>query len=45
VPQRRVVLVWRKSYLREAAIATLAQAIRDCHIEGIRVLDTHAQPV
>lgn len=43
VPTRRVVLVWRKSYLRDAAIAALAAAIRKCQLNGVTVLN--AQPV
>jgi LysR family hydrogen peroxide-inducible transcriptional activator len=39
VPARRVVLAWRKSYLRDAAIAALAAAIRKCELHGVTMLD------
>lgn len=40
VPTRRVVLAWRKSFPREAAIEALVQAIADCHLPGVEpVLD------
>jgi LysR family hydrogen peroxide-inducible transcriptional activator len=35
VPDRRVVLVYRKSFPRPAAIAALRQAIADCPLHGI----------
>ncbi|MBV2179731.1 MAG: LysR family transcriptional regulator [Castellaniella sp.] len=35
VPDRRVVLVWRKSFPRLAAIEALIQAVRACHIPGV----------
>ena len=38
VPTRRIVLVWRKSYLRDAAIAALAAAIRKCELNGVTML-------
>ncbi|MFA5489076.1 MAG: LysR substrate-binding domain-containing protein [Candidimonas sp.] len=38
VPDRRVVLVWRKSFPRPQAIETLAQAIRDCELPGVKYL-------
>ena len=39
VPARRVVLAWRKSYLRDAAIAALAAAVRKCALNGVTMLD------
>lgn len=38
VPDRRVVLIWRKSFPRVAAIAALAKAIRSCDLPGIEYL-------
>ena len=38
VPTRRIVLAWRKSYVREAAISTLAAAIRQCEMNGVTPL-------
>lgn len=39
VPTRRVVLAWRRSYLRDAAIAALAAAIRKCELNGVTMLN------
>jgi LysR family transcriptional regulator, hydrogen peroxide-inducible genes activator len=39
VPARRVVLAWRKSYLRAAAIAALAASIRKCELFGVTMLN------
>lgn len=39
VPDRRVVLVWRRSFPRPAAIAALIRAIHDCHLPGVSYLD------
>lgn len=39
VPDRRVVLVWRRSFPRLEAIRALVQAIRDCGLPGIRLLE------
>ncbi|MER1968205.1 LysR substrate-binding domain-containing protein [Castellaniella sp. GW247-6E4] len=38
VPDRRVVLVWRKSFPRLAAIEALVQAVRHCGIPGVAML-------
>lgn len=38
VPTRRIVLAWRKSYLREAAVQALAEAIRRCELHGATML-------
>src|SRR5699024_8915055 len=38
VPDRRVVLIWRKSFPRVAAIEALAKAIRSCNLPGIEYL-------
>jgi len=37
-PDRRVILAWRKSFPRMAAIQTLAQAIRECRLPGVSML-------
>src|SRR5690606_23051431 len=39
VPDRRVVLVWRKSFPRPAAIEALINAVRSCGLEGVNYLD------
>lgn len=39
VPDRRVVLVWRKSFPRLAAIEALIQAVRSCGMPGVTVLE------
>ena len=38
-PQRRVVIAWRKSFTRIAAIDAIRNAIRDCPLNGIEFLD------
>ena len=35
VPDRRVVLIWRKSFPRPAALHALATSIRDCQLPGV----------
>lgn len=40
VPDRRVVLVWRRSFPRPAAIAALIRAIHACELPGVHYLDT-----
>ena len=42
VPDRRVVLVYRKSFPRPTAIEALRQAILDCPLQGVRKLDLPA---
>ncbi|GAA5235812.1 LysR family transcriptional regulator [Verticiella sediminum] len=39
VPSRRVVLAWRKSFPRTAAIQALVAAIEDCELPGVTMLD------
>ncbi len=39
VPDRRVVLVWRKSFPRPAAMRALSQSIRECGLPGVRYID------
>ncbi|PHY06393.1 MAG: LysR family transcriptional regulator [Alcaligenaceae bacterium] len=43
VPDRRVVLAWRKSYPRRVAIETLAQAVFACGLEGVQMLEPTAK--
>ena len=43
VPDRRVVLAWRKSYPRMVAIETLAQAVFACGLEGVQMLEPTAK--
>lgn len=43
VPDRRVVLVYRKSFPRKAAIEALRQAIHDCPLHGAQKLDLPAE--
>lgn len=38
-PERRVVLAWRKSFPRMAAIRSLAQAIQATQLPGVRMLE------
>ena len=40
VPHRRVVLVWRKHFSRQRACEALAQAVRDCGLLGVDVLQS-----
>src|SRR5690606_37391273 len=44
VPDRRVVLVWRKSFPRLAAIEALVQAVRHCGIPGVTMLEERVAP-
>ncbi|MEO8936602.1 MAG: LysR substrate-binding domain-containing protein [Burkholderiaceae bacterium] len=39
VPGRRVVLAWRKSFPRRAAIEVIRAAVRDCNLDGTTKLD------
>ncbi len=39
VPGRRVVLVWRKSFPRRAAIDVVRSAVRTCELDGMTQLD------
>jgi len=41
-PSRRVVLVWRKSFTRRAAIDAVAQAVSDCKLPGIEMIALEA---
>ncbi|HBT31554.1 MAG TPA: LysR family transcriptional regulator, partial [Pusillimonas sp.] len=44
IPSRRVVLAWRKSFPRPAAIQALIQAIEQCDLPGVNPTQ-HKQPV
>ena len=39
VPNRRVVLAWRKSFPRLSAVAALADAVYACELEGVEMLN------
>ncbi|MFN3565820.1 MAG: LysR substrate-binding domain-containing protein [Burkholderiaceae bacterium] len=43
VPERRVVLAWRKSFTRPAAVDALRRAILKCHLPGVTKLDLPAE--
>lgn len=44
VPSRRVVLAWRRSFTRTAAIDALSQAIRACSLPGVTWVEESASP-
>ncbi|MCX8003879.1 MAG: LysR substrate-binding domain-containing protein [Burkholderiaceae bacterium] len=44
-PDRRVVLVWRKSFPRQPAIEALRRAIVACPLHGVRMLEAPPQPL
>jgi LysR family hydrogen peroxide-inducible transcriptional activator len=44
VPDRRVVLVWRKTFTRLPAIEALRHAILKCPLPGAQKVDLPAQP-
>ncbi|MBR7800940.1 LysR substrate-binding domain-containing protein [Undibacterium fentianense] len=41
-PDRRVVIAWRKSFTRHAAIEAIRQAILSCNLPGVTMLDEKA---
>ena len=43
VPDRRVVLAWRKSFPRTQAIEALIAAVRDCDLNGVTMLSEPAR--
>ena len=43
VPDRRVVLIWRKSFPRPAAMRALATSIRDCALPRVRYITQGSQ--
>ncbi len=44
VPDRRVVIAWRKSFTRQAAIEAIRQAVLTCGMHGVTMLDETASP-
>ncbi|HVK94709.1 MAG TPA: hydrogen peroxide-inducible genes activator, partial [Noviherbaspirillum sp.] len=38
VPSRRVVIAWRKSFTRRAAIEAVRQAVLSCDLHGVTML-------
>lgn len=42
VPDRRVVIAWRKTFTRPQAIVAVHQAVRECGLEGVALLDLPA---
>jgi LysR family transcriptional regulator, hydrogen peroxide-inducible genes activator len=42
-PNRRVVLAWRRSFTRTAAVETLRRAILECPLDGVDKLDAPVQ--
>lgn len=43
VPERRVVLAWRKSFTRPQAVQALRRAILKCHLHGVSKLELPAE--
>ena len=43
VPSRRVVLVWRKSFTRRAAIDAICAAVAACDLAGVEMFDGNLQ--
>jgi len=43
VPERRVVVAWRKSFMRTAAIDALCDTLRSCDLPGVTMLDEKAR--
>ncbi|VXB47193.1 hydrogen peroxide-inducible genes activator [Massilia sp. 9I] len=41
-PSRRVVIVWRKSFTRRAAIDAVALAVGECHLPGVEMVTFEA---
>ena len=39
IPDRRVVIVWRKSFTRQAAIDAIRAAVISCNLPGVTMLD------
>jgi LysR family hydrogen peroxide-inducible transcriptional activator len=37
-PSRRVVIVWRKSFTRRAAIDAICRAVASCALPGVQML-------
>jgi LysR family hydrogen peroxide-inducible transcriptional activator len=43
VPDRRIALVWRKSYHRATALETLRQSILACGLPGVHMLNARPE--
>jgi LysR family hydrogen peroxide-inducible transcriptional activator len=41
-PSRRVVIVWRKSFTRKAAIDAVVNAVADCNLPGVEMVKLQA---
>ena len=41
-PSRRVVIAWRKSFTRRAAIDAVMQAVSECHLAGVEMITYEA---
>jgi LysR family hydrogen peroxide-inducible transcriptional activator len=41
-PSRRVVIAWRKSFTRRAAIEAICQAVAECDLPGVDMLSLAA---
>ena len=41
VPDRRVVMAWRKSFPRREAMLALIKAVQACNLPGVIYLDEH----
>ena len=39
VPERRIALIYRKSFPRKTAMETLRQAVLNCNLPGTRVIE------
>ena len=44
-PERRIVLAWRRSFPRLAAIEALSQAVYACNLPGVKMLSDEALPL
>jgi LysR family hydrogen peroxide-inducible transcriptional activator len=42
VPSRRVVIAWRKSFTRRAAIEAVCNAVAECHLPGVEMVALEA---
>jgi LysR family hydrogen peroxide-inducible transcriptional activator len=42
VPSRRVVIAWRKSFTRRAAIEAVCNAVAECHLPGVEMVSLEA---
>jgi LysR family transcriptional regulator, hydrogen peroxide-inducible genes activator len=42
VPSRRVVIAWRKSFTRRAAVDAICNAVAECHLPGVEMVALEA---